>query len=136
MAPQRHYYYPGFRKNFRFPIEKRKIAEEIPIMEEIGQEERISVAESKSRDNGFLGVSVLYRLNKLYKFDILTDLVFDVMHLVPLNLVKRRLEHLITNSLVNTDELQARLKLIPWTKGTIPVLFTVIISCIIQCLYS
>ena len=105
-------------------------------MEEIGQEERISVAESKSRDNGFLGVSVLYRLNKLYKFDILTDLVFDVMHLVPLNLVKRRLEHLITNSLVNTDELQARLKLIPWTKGTIPVLFTVIISCIIQCLYS
>jgi len=118
MAAQRHYYYPGFRQNYRFPIEKREISEELPTMEEIGQEERQTVADSKSKDSGFLGVSQLHRLHTLYKFDVLKDLVLDVMHLVPLNLVKRRLEHLISNSLVDTAEVQARLDRIPWTKGT------------------
>lgn len=86
-------------------------------MNEIEQEERSTVALQKSKESGFLGLSQLHRLHKLYKFDILKDIVFDVMHLVPLNLVKRRLEHLISNELVVVDALETALKNIPWTKG-------------------
>lgn len=86
VAIKRHYYYPGFRENYRFPPEKRSIAEELPVMVDIGQEERITVALDRSRESGFHGVSQLHRLHKLYKFDVLQDLVFDAMHLIPLNL--------------------------------------------------
>ena len=56
-------------------------------MTEIEQEERTTVKDRMSKESGFMGVSLLHRLHKLYKFDVIKDLVFDVMHLVPLNLV-------------------------------------------------
>lgn len=84
-------------------------------MVDIGQEERITVALDRSRESGFHGVSQLHRLHKLYKFDVLQDLVFDAMHLIPLNLVKRRLEYLLSNSLVDQDHLREALKRMPWT---------------------
>ena len=59
-------------------------------MTEIEQEERTTVKDRMSKESGFLGVSLLNCFHKLYKFDIIKDLVFDVMHLVPLNLLKRR----------------------------------------------
>lgn len=86
-------------------------------MVEIEQEERVTVALDRSRESGFLGVSQLHRLYKLYKFDVLQDLVFDAMHLVPLNLVKRRLDYFLSNSLVDQDHLQEALKRMPWTTG-------------------
>ncbi len=98
LEAQKHYYYPGAREQYRFPPAKRDITEELPLMIEIEQEERVTVRERRSRETGFLGVSLLHRLHKLYKFDVIKDLVFDVMHLVPLNLVKRRFEHLLSNS--------------------------------------
>ena len=113
MEAQKHYYYPGFREQFRFPPEKRDIAEELPLMFEIEQEERVTVRERRSRESGFLGVSLLHRLHRLYKFDVIKDLVFDVMHLVPLNLVKRRFEYFLSNSLLDTEQLQPALEKIP-----------------------
>lgn len=98
LEAQKHYYYPGVREQFRFPPAKRDITEELPLMIEIEQEERVTVRERRSKETGFLGVSLLHRLHKLYKF--------NVMHLVPLNLVKRRFEHLLSNSLLNTEQLQ------------------------------
>lgn len=123
LEAQKHYYYPGSREQFRFPPAKREIAKELPLMTEIEQEERATVRNSRSRDSGFLGVSLLHRLYKLYKFDIIKDLVFDVMHLVPLNLVKRRFEHLLSNSLLDPDQLQLALEKVPWTQGIPPILF-------------
>ena len=70
-----------------------------------------------SKETGFIGVSLLHRLHKLYKFDIIKDLVFDVIHLVPLNLVKRRFEHLLSNSLLDPEQLQLALEKVPWTQG-------------------
>ena len=101
------------------PPAKREIAEELPLMTEIEQEERATVKDRKSKESGFLGVSLLHRLYKLYKFDIIKDLVFDVMHLVPLNLVKRRFEHLLSNSLLDPEQLQLALEKVPWTQGTV-----------------
>lgn len=42
-------------------------------MIEIGQEERVTVMEKRSRETGFLGLSTLHRLHKLYKFDVLCN---------------------------------------------------------------
>lgn len=117
LEAQKHYYYPGLREQFRFPPAKREIAEELPLMTEIEQEERTSVKDRMSKESGFVGVSLLHRLHKLYKFDIIKDLVFDVMHLVPLNLVKRRFEHLLSNSLLDPEQLQLALEKVPWTQG-------------------
>ena len=114
---QKHYYYPGLREQFRFPPTKREIAEELPLMTEIEQEERTTVKDRMSKESGFLGVSLLHRLHNLYKFDIIKDLVFDVMHLVPLNLVKRRFEYLLSNSLLDPERLQVALEKVPWTQG-------------------
>lgn len=117
ISERRHYYYPGYRKDYRFQTATRSINEEVPLMAEIEQEERITVALERSKESGFLGVSQLHRLHKLYNFDVLRDLVFDAMHLVPLNLVKRRLDYLISNSLVDRDKLQEALTQMPWTTG-------------------
>lgn len=123
ISEKRHFYYPGFRKDFQFQTATRSINEELPLMAEIGQEERITVALEKSKESGFLGVSLLHRLHKLYNFDVLRDLVFDAMHLVPLNLVKRRLDHLLSNSLVDRERLQEALTQMSWTTGVYHVCF-------------
>ena len=117
LEAQKHYYYPGLREQFRFPPAKREIAEELPLMTEIEQEERTTVKDRMSKESGFVGISLLHRLHKLYKFDIIKDLVFDAMHLVPLNLVKRRFEHLLSNSLLDPEQLQLALEKVPWTQG-------------------
>ena len=121
MEAQKHYYYPGFREQLRFPPEKRDVAEELPLMFEIEQEERVTVRERRSRESGFLGVSLLHHLDRLYKF--------DVMHLVPLNLVKRRFEYFLSNSLLDTKRLQPVLEKIPWTQGTMYIQILVLCCC-------
>ena len=90
-------------------------------MIDIEQEERVTIKEKMSREGGFWGVSLLHRLYTLYKFDVIKDLVFDVMHLVPLNLVKRRFEHLLSNSLLDTEEFQAALEKVSWTQSMVPL---------------
>lgn len=121
LEAQKHYYYPNFREQFRHPPAKRDISDELPLMIDIEQEERVTVKERMSRESGFWGVSLLHRLYTLYKFDVIKDLVFDVMHLFPLNLVKRRFEHLLSNSLLDTEKFQAALEKVPWTQGTVPL---------------
>ena len=117
ISEKRHYYYPGFRKDFWFPTGTLRINEELPLMAEAGQEERIMVALERSKESAFLRVSQLHRLHKLYNFDVLGELVFDAMHIVPLNLLKRRLDHFLSNSLVDHDRLQEALTQMPWTTG-------------------
>lgn len=91
--------------------------DEIPKMTEVEQEERKTVFENLSREIGFLGVSLLHRLNALYGFDVLQDLVFDAMHLVSLNIVKRRVQYWLSNGILDKEEFGERLKRMPWSKG-------------------
>lgn len=63
------------------------------------------------------------------KFDVIKDLVFDVMHLVPLNLVKRRSEYFLSNSLLDTERVQPALEKIPWTQGTMYIQILVLYCC-------
>lgn len=105
--------------HYRFPWEKRDLKDELPQMAEVEQEERRTVFENFSREIGFLGVSLLHRLNALYGFDVLQGLVFDAMHLVSLNIVKRRVQYWLSNGIINKDEFGERLKQMPWSKGIV-----------------
>ena len=99
-----HYYYPG-----------RSLEEEVPIMSEIEREERQTYFQNRGREAGFNGVSLLHRLNPLYQFNILTDIVFDAMHLLPLNVVKNHLIKLFASEAINEREFSHKLKQIPWS---------------------
>lgn len=102
---QCHYYYPGFREHFRYPWRKRVLEEEVEIMAEIEQEERQTYFQDRSREFGFNGLSLLHRLNPLYQFNILNDLVFDAMHLLPLNVVKNHFSKLLSGEVMDEREL-------------------------------
>lgn len=99
-----HYDYPG-----------RSLEEEVPIMSEIEREERQTYFQNRGREAGFNGVSLLHRLNPLYQFNILTDIVFDAMHLLPLNVVKNHLIKLFASEAINDREFSHKLKQIPWS---------------------
>jgi len=62
LPAQRHYYYTRFREHYRFSWEKRDLKDEIPKMIEVEQEERRTLFENLSREIGFLGVSLLHRI--------------------------------------------------------------------------
>ena len=58
-------------------------------MEEIQHEERKTVRKKLPSQHGYTGVSVLHELHALYDFDVIRDLVYDVHHNLPLNVVKK-----------------------------------------------
>lgn len=90
-------------------------------MIEVEQEERNIVFENFLREIGFFGVLLFYRLNVLYSFDVLQDLVFDVMYFVFLNIVKRRVQYWFFNGIFDKEEFGERLKRILWFIGIVYV---------------
>lgn len=90
-------------------------------MIEVEQEERKIVFENFLREIGFFGVLLFYRLNVLYSFDVLQDLVFDVMYFVFLNIVKRRVQYWFFNGIFDRGEFGERLKRMLWFIGIIYV---------------
>ena len=72
-------------------------------------EERVTVQQKMASDSGFIGVSLLNRLNVLHGFNILKGMVFDTMHTLILRVALR---HNITMNAV-----EKRLEKMPWTAG-------------------
>lgn len=89
------------------------------LMSEIAEEDRSSVRQRLSRDSGYTGLSILHRLSKLYGFDVLKDLVFDLMHNLPLNVVGNLLKELIASGKLDAKVADERLKKFPWTAGIV-----------------
>lgn len=54
--------------------------------------------EEALRDAGLSGISILWKLFHLYGFDISKDLVYDVMHILSLNLFQKYIRKLISNA--------------------------------------
>ena len=75
------------------------------MMKSLEEEERPTYFQKISEENGLLGLSILHRLYALYGFDVLSDTVFDVMHLLPLNVVKNNIEQWISNGTFNKKDL-------------------------------
>ena len=74
-------------------------------------EKRVSVKTRMARESGYTGLSCLHRLHSLYGFDACRDLVFDVMHNLPLNVVKHHLKCLLDLDCVQHAEVEKIFKL-------------------------
>ena len=113
-----NYYYGNFRYHFRHEWKPRTLDTSLPLMKEIDMEDCPSIRTSRAKLTGFTGLSILHRLNALYGFDVLRDLVFDVMHNVPLNIASNHLHYYFNEGILSTNDVDRRLKTIQWTPGS------------------
>lgn len=86
------------------------------LIQSIAEENRPSVRERMSRDSGYTGLCIFYPLKKLYGFDVMKDLVYDMMHNIPMNVVSSLLRHFISEESI-TPDVDDMLKTFPWTAG-------------------
>ena len=86
------YYYGNFRFHFRNRWPERSLNHCLSSMQAIEEEERVTVRQKMASDSGFTGVSLLNRMNVLYNFDVLKDMVFDTMHTLILRVALRHLQ--------------------------------------------
>ena len=70
-----------------------------------------------AKETGYTGKSLLTRLNDLYGFDVSKDMVYDTMHNIPMNIVKKYLDHLEESRKLNGEEVEARIDSLVWSKG-------------------
>ena len=70
-----------------------------------------------AKDAGFTGLSTLHRLNNLYGFNILEDMVFDAMHNNALNVVIQHLHYYVEKDMLPKRTVEMRLNSVPWTPG-------------------
>ena len=86
-------------------------------IEKVDQEDRITVRRKLASQVGFTGLSILHRLHRLYKFDVIKDMVFDTMHTLILRVVQRHLQFYLDKGFFKNSVLDARLNAMPWTAG-------------------
>lgn len=121
-----HYYYPGFRVQARFPIEDKSILNSFQVLKNIEEEERITVKHEKSKNMGYTGLSIFHRLYPLYQFLYHKDFVYDEMHGLPLNVVRRQIQCLLESDdeELNWQVVDERLNKFSWThehrRGRLP----------------
>ena len=110
-------YYGNYRFHYRHKWLPRTLDESLPDMEEVDQEDRVTVRRQKASESGFTGTSILHRLHLLYNFNILEDFVFDAMHTILLRNIKRHLDFYKESGFLN-DNVEKGLSNMPWTAGT------------------
>ena len=86
-------------------------------MKDIENEDRPSVKARLAKDTGYTGLSILFRLYALYGFEICKDMVFDLMHLILMNVVKKFLDYLVDSGKLNPEEVETRMRNIMWNLG-------------------
>ena len=79
----------------RHPREEGTLEEDLQTLKDISEEDRKTVRANKSRTSGYTGLSILYRLHKLYGFDNFEDLVYDAMHNLATNVISAQLKSFI-----------------------------------------
>ena len=110
-------YYTDYRYHFRHPWISREISESVEAMMQVDDEDRISIRQKLASKSGFTGLSVLYRLYRLYKFNVLKDLVFDIMHTLALRVLNRHLHYYADKDYLRNQAIEKRLEMVPWTAG-------------------
>lgn len=124
-----HYqkYYGNCRYHVKYPWEPRVLEDEVCVMEEIQTESRKTVRKKLSSQHGYTGLSVLHELHPLYGFDVIRDLVYDIHHNLPLNVIKNQVDRLVETGILNSKQVEQRMQQIPWsrefTSGRQPVGF-------------
>ena len=62
-----------------------------------------------AKESGFNGLSALHRLNPLYGFNLLTHMVYDAMHNVPINVIRMHLYRYVEENMLPKAEIEPRL---------------------------
>ena len=109
------YYVASNRYHARFPVEPRVLEDEVCVMSQIEEEDRPTVRSTLARRSGYTGLSILHRLHRLYEFNVILDTVFDMMHNIPLNVVRKDLNRYLDDDSVDKSAVDKRLKAMPWT---------------------
>ena len=88
--------YPNNRYEIQNPHQQRTIEH---ILQEAKDVASIASSSRSRRENNVTFFSKLWRLYYLYGFDLADDLVYNTMHILPLNLFKGFVEHLVQKGL-------------------------------------
>jgi len=114
-ADHHQMYYGENRIHGRHPYEQRNLVMEIDIMTEIQGELRTSKRKQLSSKKGFTGLSILHQLYPLYGFNVLKDLVYDIHHALPLNVIKNQIDRFVEEGILDPKKVEKRLESVPWT---------------------
>ena len=130
---RRRYYYQGFLRRSRFPAEERTPEKQFEDGLSCDNCLNENARKQIQLDTGIRGVSILFKLYKLYKFDPIKDMMIDRMHL-SFNMLKHEfLEKMWIDmgensskpvnerncedgGLVVHEELQRALNIVEWTR--------------------
>ena len=96
------YYYGNYRYHCRHPWPKRELRSCVEQMRSIDAEDRPSKRSDMAKLSGFAGLSILF---SLYGFNVLSQLVLDAMHIIPLNVISHHLHHCFDEKIVTMDDL-------------------------------
>ena len=91
--------------------------EELEVMDEVEKQTSVYAKLKLASKTGYTGLTKLHRLFFLYGFNPFVDLVHDVMHLIPMNGVKKLINRLVENDSVNLKEIQEKIDCFPFTRG-------------------
>ena len=120
-------YYGNCRYHVKYPWQPRVLEAEIFTMEQIQTETRKTVRKKMSSQHGYTGLSVLHELHALCGFDVIRDLVYDIHHNLPLNVIKNQVDRLVETGILNSKQVEQRMQQIAWshefTSGRQPVGF-------------
>lgn len=116
-------YYTNNRFYFNHRWPSRQLDQSFGEMTRVDEEDRISVRQRLASQTGFTGLSILHCLHRLYKFDVLQDLVFDTMHTLVLRVLHSHLNYYTEKEYLRDPEVERRLKMMPWTAGVFVVCY-------------
>ncbi len=85
---KRHYYYGNFGQRYYDPSPLRTAAYQLENGRRVDSATKATQRQQIQTETGVSGVSILFDLYKLYKFDPVMDMVIDRMHLT-FNMLKR-----------------------------------------------
>ena len=108
------YYIANNRYHARFPVEPCVSDDKVCTMSQIEEEDRPTVRSTLARQSGYTGLSILHRLHRLYGFNVILDTAFGMMHNIPLNVVRKDLNHCLDDDSVDKSAVDKRLKATPW----------------------
>lgn len=97
--------YPNNRYEVHHPHEHRTIEDILVEAEDVA---KLAHSNRLRRDHNITSFSKLWRLYFLYGFDLSLDLVYDTMHILPLNIFKSFVEHLVQRGLARQIDVALR----------------------------
>ena len=116
-------YYTNNRFHFYHRWPSRQLDQSVGEITWVDEEDHISARQRLASQTGFTGLSILHRLHRLYKFDVLQDLVFDTMHTLVLRVLHSHLNYYTEKEYLRDPEVERRLKMMPWTAGVFVVCY-------------